>query len=507
MSRKKSAFLGFLYDLGGTSVLQIVTFVATPLYLNYTSGEVYGYWLTIGSVLSWLYLSDFGIGMALSRSAITAIEAKDKDLFNELIRGALILFSFTAIIFLIVGICLSGFFINWFNIKPEYLNSFRFTYFVTIAAGALAFPLSVFSASIEAFQKISFNRMVTSGSALLGIAIVLILLHLDFGLVAFSLGMFITVFSGAFVSFFYFRKLCPDFKLLPLKLTKTVIGKLVKFGGYFQIGKLANIVALNTDNIIIASFLGATLVSSYTFTSKLALLFSVTLISKIPLALFPGISQLVDQKNSEALKKNFISLFRIVMRIGIVSSLFVFIVNEKFISAWVGSDSYAGDLLSFVWIYMIFFDSIIRGVSIFIFSFGDLKGWAIASLAETILNISMSLLLIDKLGLVGVAVGTAISKTITTGIYTPLFLRKKLGLNISEVTRDVVLPTILRSLPGVFVLLIISRINFDVNEWVWMSCIGILTLLGNFLFFEFPFLLRLNQSSLKDKILALKSFY
>ncbi len=46
---------------------------------------------------------------------------------------------------------------------------------------------------------------------------------------------------------------------------KEHISELFSFGGYFQIGKLANIVTLNTDNILIASFLGATFVSSYAF--------------------------------------------------------------------------------------------------------------------------------------------------------------------------------------------------------------------------------------------------
>lgn len=507
MGRKKNAFSGFIFDLGGTGILQIVTFIVTPLYLSYTSAEVYGYWLTIGSVLSWLYLSDFGIGMALSRSAITAMEAKNSDLFNELIKSSFILFSFVALIFLIVGICLSNVFIKWFDVKIADIQVFKFTYFITILTGALAFPLSVFSATIEAFQKISFNRIVTSISALFGIAVVLVLLVLDFGLIAFSVGMFVTVFLGAFISFFYFRKLCPEFQLFPLRLRKTVISKLINFGGYFQIGKLANIVALNTDNIIIASFLGAALVSSYTFTSKLALLFSVTLISKIPAALFPGISQLVEQKNNEALKKNFLSLLKISIRLGIVASTFVFVINEKFISAWVGRESYGGDALNLVFIYMILFDSVIRGISIFIFAFGNLKGWAIASLIETILNIGLSLLLIDKLGLAGVAFATAISRTLTIGIYTPIFLKRQLSFHGYEILKEAVFPTTLRSIPGIIIAVMFSRLDFDIDFWIWMAFIGIVILFGNFLLFEFPYLLKLKGSTLKEKILALKLFY
>ena len=506
MSRKRIAAFGFLYDIGGTAILQFVTFVVTPLYLTLSGSEQYGYWLTIGSILNWLYLSDFGISLAILRSAVAAIESKDASVLNSLIRTGFILFWIAAIVFFIVGISLSGVLINWFDVPDQHRDLFLTTYFLTVVTGGLTFPFSVFGAVVQAYQKIAYHRIVTSATTLLGIGVTVALLLTGQGLVSFSLGMLATVVSAGLLNYLYFRKLVPGFRFFPIRIDRYVSRKLIRFGGYFQIGQLANIVALNTDNIIIASLLTASVVSTYALTSKLAVLFSVTLISKIPSALFPGISQMVEQRNTEGLQRTFLSLFRITLRLGITGALFVFVVNKTFVDNWVGPESYGGDPLNLVWVYIILVDSVIRGISIFVFSFGDLKGWAMASLAETVLNIGLSLILINYYGIVGVAVATAIARSVTVGLYTPTMLSKRLELPFTRVFGNI-LDVVVRSLPSLATALIFVFIRIDLNPWVWMAFVGSSLVFANFLCFELPYLLQSDHRSLKERILSLKSYY
>jgi O-antigen/teichoic acid export membrane protein len=506
MSRKRIAAFGFLYDIGGTAILQFVTFVVTPVYLNLASPQQYGYWLTIGSILNWLYLSDFGIGLALLRSAVAAIESKNVFAFHSLIRTAFVLFWIAALVFFTVGISISGVFLNWFEVPDEHRNFFLITYFLTLVTGGITFPFSVFGSVVQAYQKIAYHRIITSATTLLGIGVTVLLLLAGLGLVSFSLGMLVTVASAALFNYLYFRKLIPGFSFLPFRIDRAVSSKLIRFGGYFQLGQLANIVALNTVNIIIASFLTATVVSTYALTSKLALLFSVTLISKIPNALFPGLSQLVEQQDIKGLQRTFLSLFRICLRLGLMAALFVFVVNETFVDNWVGPENYGGDDLNLAWVYIILMDSVIRGISIFVFSFGDLKGWAIASLAETVLNITLSLILINYYGIVGVAVATAIARTVTVGIYTPTMLSKRMELPIAKLFGNI-LEVVARSLISMAAGLVFIFIKIDMNPWVWMAMVGATIVLANFLCFEFPYLLKSDKQSLKERILTLKSYY
>ena len=80
------------------------------------------------------------------------------------------------------------------------------------------------------------------------------------------------------------------------KTKRKDILSLLQFGGPYQALKIANLVSTSTDNIIIAAILGASSVTVYVFTGKLAFLLAVFLVSVIPSVLFPGFSQLLNKK-------------------------------------------------------------------------------------------------------------------------------------------------------------------------------------------------------------------
>lgn len=77
--------------------MQLVTLLITLLYLDLTSQELFGLWLTLGSVLGWIKLGDIGIGMALTRRSVDALEKNNYDLLHRLIY--VIIFHFRCYIF------------------------------------------------------------------------------------------------------------------------------------------------------------------------------------------------------------------------------------------------------------------------------------------------------------------------------------------------------------------------------------------------------------------------
>jgi O-antigen/teichoic acid export membrane protein len=88
------------------------------------------------------------------------------------------------------------------------------------------------------------------------------------------------------------------------------------------------------------------------------------------------------------------------------------------------------------------------------------------ALAEGIANLVLSIILVQKVGLIGVAIGTVIPQLITTTCFLPLYTVRALGLRYSEyVSRAIVRPFI-AAVPAALAAYGLSLISFNLS---WLS--------------------------------------
>jgi O-antigen/teichoic acid export membrane protein len=483
-SRTYKALIGFVSDVGGMIALTTITFIAAPIILELTSQTLYGFWITTISILGYLALTDLGLGMSLTRFVATlASEGEPKEL-NDIISTAFFTFCGIGLVFFIIGISISPYIPLWFKIPKEESLLVLSAYRVAIISGALALPLSVFSAIVVGFQQMVVINISKNIISIVSIALSIILLYGGIGLVALPIASLFVVIITSIVSFMYAKKYFPQLKLKISYFNKKDLKKLISFGGYFQIGRIANTVALSSDNIVIAGSLGAGSVTPYTFTSKLPIMFSVTLASKLPNAIFPAMTEMFANNETEKLRQTYKRLTFFAVRLAFLGAALLFITNSTFVKLWVGSENYGGDFLNIIFVLWAIFDTVYRGATAVVYASGDLKQWTIASIIEAILNITISLILIRPFGLAGVALGTLISKLLTTGFYIPYWVCKKLDLPIIVLFKKSIVRPIIRSIPSISITFLFSYYLTIDNGWLWLILVGTVLVVTNFLMFE-----------------------
>ncbi|MFA5832061.1 MAG: oligosaccharide flippase family protein [Bacteroidota bacterium] len=483
-SRTKLALLGFAADFGGQILMISVNFITVPIILQYTSQSLYGIWLTAASILGFLALTDFGIGVPLTRAIATTSESNNKIELNRIISTGFFALCFVGTIFLVFGMCISLFIGQWFNVSVEEQKMLIPAYLIAVTSASLALPSAIFGLILNGFQRMAIEHTIKNTVSIVGSIITIVLLSFGFGLMAISLSnLFIIVVSGS-VSFIYAKRIFTDLSIRRKYFEIKELIKLLKYGGYFQIGRIANTVATSADNVIIASILGTSSVTPYSLTSKLPSLFSINLASKMPIAVFPAISQMFAENNIIKLQKVFIKLTTLSVRLAVMAATFVFIVNQQFVILWVGPNNYGGAILNSVFIYWILQDTIYRGTTALVFASGDLRNWTIASVMEAIFNIIISIFLAKSMGLVGVALGTSISKTLTTGISTPYFISKKLNMPFKVLLTKGIMKPFFISIPGVLIAWLISIILPANLGWIWILVVGIFVGISNIFLFE-----------------------
>ena len=508
MSRKQKSIKGFISDILGSFSIQILGLILVPLYLDLTSEELYGLWLTLGSVIAWISMGDMGIGISLTRKLVKNNENNDYIGINKLIYSAFVTFLLVGIVFVSIFYIFFDSFILFFKIKDSMLLDFKNTYLVILIFTIIKMPLNVFKSFIESKQEISYLKIVRAIFEFITAFITLVFLYNDFGIISFAYGLIITAIFEPIIDVLYLKRIDKNFNIFPIIISIKDIKSLFKLGYKIQLLKISNIVATNTDNFIILGYMGASFVSIYVFSTKIAVIVALVFASKLPTILFPAISQLFEQKKFKKLRSVYSLLFRNSLRFTIIFGTIFYFINENFINLWVGNKYYGGNDLNLVFVFYIIVESILRSISVFLYASEDLTKLSILSIIEALLNISISLFLVNDYGLIGLALGTIISKLLTTFFYVPYAINKILNINFSYFFKNNVLNVVYLSLPTIIVPLFFYNIFAFINsDLFFIIMIPSITLISNFMFFEGYHIKKSNIKNFKQLLNSISQYH
>jgi O-antigen/teichoic acid export membrane protein len=511
--RAKRAMLGFLTDTGGQAVIQVATLFATPIIMHLTSVTLYGFWLTALSVLAYLGLLDIGLGISTTR-LLAGIHGKpdSEEEFNRILSTSFFSFCVVGVVFLCAGLVMAPYVPGWFKIPVSESGVVITAYKLAIIAGAIALPLSIFGATVVATQHMAVNNTIRNVVALLSLGLTIGLLYAGFGLSSLALANLFNFGTRGIVNYFFARRYCQSMKIRPFLVNRNDFVRIWKFGGYFQLTRFANIIAVSAGPIVIASYLGAVNVTSYKLTAKLATLFSIVLVSKLGIAVFPALSQMFANKEADNLRRVFIALIHISVRLAMIGGTYLAVANRHFITAWVGEDLYGGMFLNVIFVYWIFQDSILRSIGVVVQASGDLHNWAIASILEAAITVGLSVVLVRYLALPGVAIAVTAARTLTM-LYIVCWISRKLKLPLLQlVCKGFLLPS-LRGISGCIIVIALAiTTSGNSHGWFWLVAVGLISFGLNIIAFEGIHFMRMSNLSWSERFQQMlrsptKAFY
>jgi len=493
-SRSKQAVMGFVTDFGGQVLLTVANFIAVPFILRFTSSSLYGFWVATLSVLGFLALTDLGLGISLTR-LIAGSDRKEEGTGDPggVVSTAFYAFCVVGLLFLGLGLGMAPYIPGWFKISPGDAGDVVTAYKIAIFSGAISLPLSTFGSILFGFQKMAVGNTIRNVFSVTSVVLLIGLLFLNVGLVALPLSTLFTVVTVGLGNFIYVRKNYPKARVCFPLANKKDLKRLISFGGYFQLGRIANIVTSSTDSMVIAGVLGATHVTPYSVTSKLPVTFNTTVATKVPIAVFPAIAQMYAQGEEGKVRASFLRLAEYSIRFAVIGCAVTLLANQQFVSLWVGPSYFGGVALNLVFTYWVLQSTLIHGIGVVVYAIGDMRNWVFMSIAEAALNLVFSLLLVTPLGLVGVALGTSIGKTLTTGWYTPYWICKKIDLPVHSFLYKGIFRPIVISLPSALSAIVVAYfLSVDLG-WLRIIFIGVTAVVVNFISFEGIRLFRLRD--------------
>lgn len=403
---------GLITAMAGKGMSVVVGLISVPLTVGYLGAERYGIWMTISTLLAWLSLADIGLGNSLT-NALSETFASDRRDVARIHTSSV--FWMLCSVAASLGILCAVFWrwIDWnalFNVKsPLARSEMGPAIAVTLAIFLLNFPLSIVARVLCAYQESAIANFWAAGGNLASLVGIILVTHLKFGLVpliaAFSAStLMITAASGIWLFGFHKPWLRPAISAVRVESIK----KLTTVGSMFFIVQIAALLILQTDNLIIAHFLGVQAVTPYSVTWRL---FNCsTLVQALLLqSLWPAYAEAFARNDGAWIRRTFRFnlLSCLIITIAIVVPMVIF--GGTIIRHWVSAEAVPSmTLLVLMGIWSIIggaFQSIVCMLN----GIGHVKIQMIVGIITATANIALSVYLVRIFGIEGVILGTLIA--------------------------------------------------------------------------------------------------
>ena len=358
----------------------LVSFLLVPITIGYVSAELYGVWLTLSSIMTWLSFMDIGFTQGLKNKLTEAIAYNDWGRGKQLVSTTYFLM---LVIFIPVGIiiCLFIPYIDWcslLNIKPIYEDDVRNVIFVVICFACLQMIVNTLVSVVAAFQKVALsNSFLVIGNILSLIAIIILtktcpssLLYLSF---VFCSSPILVIIIASFLLFNgRLKKVAPSFRSINLYLVKDLFG----LGYKLFIINIQVLVLYQTTNILISNLSSPLMVTSYNIAYRYMNL-AMMLFSIMTAPLWPAYTDAYVKEDYNWMNNARSKMFKIYY-LSVATSLLMILVSPFVYHIWVGDKAETP-----------LFMTILVAIYVIIYGWSNLNGTIIVGMGKIALNARM----------------------------------------------------------------------------------------------------------------------
>ncbi|MGL4986221.1 MAG: lipopolysaccharide biosynthesis protein [Treponemataceae bacterium] len=395
-----------------TLIMSIGSFVFNRFFIHILGAEFNGLIRLFTQLTVYLSLADMGVTAAASYSLYKPLEEKDDEKLNIAFYTLKCTYHKIALAIFILGCLLTPFLpflIKDFDFKAIYYGYWLIYVFNT----AFAYIGLRYTLLLNADHKFYITRTIH------GLVIIFCIALRAFFIKAFAnfnLILLVNIFemlANIFFTRLYFKRHYSFEK--KTKQKDSIISKNIF---YLMCHHLGSLVVYNTDYIVISKFLSltqVTLYSSYVILSNVISRFFDIITNVV----IPVIGRFNAKDNTEDSYKLFKIFFAVFFYIGTLCSLIFFRSANAFITLWLGQDFTLPIFTVFLLIINFFINIIRKPVDIFSSTSGYFSDILIP-LLEAVINLLVSIVLVRKVGLNGVIIGTIASNLLIVFFLKPL---------------------------------------------------------------------------------------
>jgi O-antigen/teichoic acid export membrane protein len=427
-------------------VTAVIGFVLAPIVVHSLGATGYGLWTLVVSLTGYFGLLDLGIRSSVGRFVARYMALHDEDKVNRTVSTAFAILAAGGLLALLATVAVVTLFFGNFKVEPQYLAAGRTALLITGINVACILPLGIFSAVLIALDRFDILSGINIAVELMRAVLMVILLTRGHGVVAMAcVGLLLTAIQYTAVTVaakLLHRSLRVSWRLVDRSSSRELFG----FGIYRFIWIVANQLIFYSDSVVIGVFLSASAITYFAIGGSL-IAYGRTVVSLVTDTLVPTAARLDAKQDVAGLRKLLISGTMMALMVAAPVCLGFWFLGKQFIELWMGRQ-YVSSAVFLIVLTIPQLGSMSQYVSgLILAGMAKHKMLAYLVLCEGVANLLLSIFLVRKIGLIGVAWGTVIPSLIFTSILVPAYTLRTLGMSAREYIAKAILRPLLCAIP------------------------------------------------------------
>lgn len=425
MSIAATLFRNITSNWAGLALNLLITFFLSPFVVNTLGSLYYGIWALTGQLTGYMFLLDFGVRDSIIRDTARYCGLRQGRKLNRLLTTSLVVYAPIALAATAATAVAVVGFPYWFGIDEPYIRESRIALALVGLTIAQSFIFNTFTGILQGLQRFDIGNVIGVVAAMLRAALVVVALLNGYGIVGLSVIQFtLSILGGLATAYFSLRLLRREG--LPFTLewahgrrVRALVRRVVGYSTYVFVNNIAGKIILATDAVVIGVFLPVASVTYYAIAGTLAGL-ATGLVGAAVWVLMPLVSHYAARRQAEEVRVLFMRASKMGLLVAAPVCMSLMILGREFISLWMGEEfaPRAAEVLVILAVAGLV-SAPHHAMNAVLLGLGRHRTMAFLRLGEAAVNLTLSIWLVQRIGLPGVALGTLIPHTVVMLVALP----------------------------------------------------------------------------------------
>lgn len=421
------------------SVLRSITLVSTilvglfmlPFMVHSLGDDQYGIWVLVGAIIGFYGLLDVGLGSAITRFIVRAMHGNNKE--ND------VNIALSSSIFLFSGVGLLSLVITFLIIiaVPSFTETEANVSIIQLLIGilglkvAVIFPLASFDGVLIAKYRFDVLSYIRLFSLTFRTTLIVLFVSYGYGIVAVATVTAIDALVVSINKVYFAKKLFPELRVSTSLISFEKLKEYYHYGKYTYITTIAGRIRFSIDDLVVGAFVGASAVTHYTIAVALIRYFSESMESALGV-ISPVLNKYHKLEQWDKLREVFFVATELSAMMSVLIGGLLIIFGESFINIWMGEEYNDSYMVVLILCSAFIIAQAQRPSVAVLYAIAKHKYFAKITSIEAVMNVLISIVLVQFIGIYGVALGTAIPMLFTKLIFQPLYTCRQLDVSISK---------------------------------------------------------------------------
>jgi O-antigen/teichoic acid export membrane protein len=414
-------------------VFSIATnFFVAPFVVRHLGNEHYGVWTIVLSLTGYLGLLDLGVRGAVTRYTARYHAQGKHDRTNETTSAAMATFLLTSLVALLASIVLAMFVVQRLKMPAQDIFAARVVLLVTGVNVCVSLVNGVYGGVLVGLQRFDLTNTIEIINSAARALVIVLVLEMGRGIITLAFIQLLFTITRFCANFHYAHRLYPQLRVQPLRADRVNLTSVFSFSFFTFLLQVSGSLIYASDNVLIGAYLPVASVTFYAIGGNLVE-YARTVVSGISQAISPLASSLQAKEDFAGLRRLVLRSSRLGIMVAVPIALTFVLRGSHFVGLWMGPQysDLSGKVLAILAVTLLFTagNSPTGGIML---GLGKHRPIVPALLIEGALNLCLSILLLKRIGVLGVALGTLIPSGLTSLFFWPWYVKRT--LDISRIT-------------------------------------------------------------------------